>query len=311
MLDMLMRRLIIAIPMLIAVSIVMFLLMSLVPGDAARSILGDQATPEKVQALQEQLGLNQPLYQQYWDWVVNAVQGDLGESIFTAQPVVQLLNSRLPVTASLAGLSTLVIAVVGCGLGLLSAFRGGWLGRVLDAVSLFGMAVPSFAIAVLLVWLFAVSIPIFPATGYNSSSPGTWIMSMILPVVALALSGTTMVAKQMRDSALDALSRDYVRVLRASGISERSILFRHVLKNAAVPSTTVIALGAVASLTATVFVENVFVLPGLGGLATQSTLNHDLPVLLGLGVYFTVIVIAINLLVDIAYGVLNPKVRAP
>lgn len=310
MIAMLLRRLALSVPMVVVVSIVMFLLTSIVPGDPAQTILGENATPTAVEALRAQLGLNLPLYQQYLNWAVNAVQGNLGNSIYSGQSVVVLLNGRLPVTGSLILLSTLVIALLGCSLGLLSAFKGGWLGRALDALSLVGLALPSFAVAVLLVWLFAVTFRVFPATGYNSDSVGGWIMSLILPVAALSLSGVTLVAKQMRDSALDALSRDYVRVLRANGVSERSILFRHVLKNASIPSTTVIGLGAVASLTATVFVESVFVLPGLGGLATQSTLNHDLPVMLGLGVYFTVIVIVINLLVDITYGILNPKVRA-
>jgi peptide/nickel transport system permease protein len=307
----LLRRLAISLPMVIGVSIAMFLLASIVPGDQAQTILGEEATPESISALREQLGLNLPLYQQYWNWAVGAVQGDLGNSIYSGQPVVQIIADRLPVTGSLVVLSTMVIAVFGAGLGLLSAFKAGWLGRTLDTVSLIGLAVPSFAVAVLLVSLFAVTFRVFPATGYVplSESPGDWLLSLVLPVAAMSLTGVTLVAKQMRDSALDALERDSVRVLRANGISEKSILFRHVLKNAAMPSVTVVGVAAVASLTAAIFVENVFVLPGLGSLATSATLTHDLPVILGLGVYFTVIVIAINLLVDITYGILNPKVR--
>lgn len=311
MLSMLLRRFVLVIPMVIVVSVVMFLLASLVPGDQARAILGENATPESLAALREQLGLNLPWYHQYLNWAQNALQGDLGASIYNGESVVSILAGRFPVTASLALLSTLVIAVTGISLGLLSALRGGVLGRILDAVSLFGLAVPSFAIAILLVSVFAVTVRIFPATGYApiAAGIGPWIWALVLPVVALSLGGTTLVAKQMRDSAKEALQKDYVRFLRANGVGEVSIVLRHVLKNAAIPSITILGIGAVSALTGTVFIENVFVLPGLGSLATQVTLNNDLPVLLGIGVLFTLFAVVISLVVDLLYGVLNPKVR--
>ncbi|WP_221583337.1 ABC transporter permease [Microbacterium sp. G2-8] len=308
---MLLRRVAIAIPLIIIVSMLMFLLASLVPGDQARTILGEEATPAQIAALREQLGLDLPLYQQYANWAVAAVQGDFGDSILTGQGVGSVLASRLPVTASLMILSTAIIAIAGGIFGILSALRGGWLGRVLDAVSLFGLAVPSFAVAILLASVFAVVLPIFPATGYVafSTDPVGWLWALVLPAVASSLAGTTLVAKQMRDSVKDALARDYVRAMRANGISDTSILLRHVVKNASIPAVTVLGLGAVAALTGSIFIENVFVLPGLGTLATQATLNHDLPVLLGLGVLFTLMVVIVNLIVDLIYGVLNPKVR--
>jgi peptide/nickel transport system permease protein len=162
-----------------------------------------------------------------------------------------------------------------------------------------------------LVALFAVAVRIFPATGYTplADNPLLWLRSLVLPVAALSLGGVTIVAKQMRDSALDVLARDYIRVLRGSGIRESSIIVKHVLRNAALPSLTVVGITVVGSLTGAVFIENVFVLPGLGSLVTQATVSHDLPVVLGVGVVFTVFVIIVNLAVDILYGVLNPKVR--
>lgn len=311
MLSMLFRRLVLVIPMVIVVSVIMFLLASLVPGDQARAILGESATPQSLEALREQLGLNLPWYHQYLNWALSALRGDLGSSIYSGESVVSILAGRFAVTASLALLSTIVIGVIGIGLGLLSALRGGVVGRILDSVSLFGLAVPSFAIAILLVSVFAVTIRIFPATGYSPIEKGfgPWIWALVLPVVALSLGGTTLVAKQMRDSAKEALNKDYVRFLRANGVGETSIVLRHVLKNASIPTVTILGIGAISALTGTVFIENVFVLPGLGTLATQVTLNHDLPVLLGVGVLFTLIAVVISLVVDVFYGVLNPKVR--
>jgi len=311
MISMLLRRLVLVIPMVIVVSVIMFLLASLVPGDQARAILGESATPESLEALRDQLGLNLPWYHQYLNWALSALRGDLGSSIYSGESVVSILAGRFPVTASLALLSTLVIAVIGICLGLLSALRGGVVGRILDSVSLFGLAVPSFAIAILLVSLFAVTVRIFPATGYSpiDQGLGPWLWALVLPVVALSLGGTTLVAKQMRDSAKEALGKDYVRFLRANGVGEFSIVLRHVLKNASIPTVTILGIGAISALTGTVFIENVFVLPGLGTLATQVTLNHDLPVLLGVGVLFTLVAVVISLVVDVLYGVLNPKVR--
>jgi peptide/nickel transport system permease protein len=305
------ERLILSVILVLIASAAIFFLMSLVPGDPARTILGANATPELVARLRGQLGLNQPLPVQYGNWLAGIVRGDFGKSVLSNDPVLSLIAVRLPVTLSLVLLSTLVVAALGTTFGLLSAVRGGALGRALDAISLVGLALPSYWVAIVLVALFAVAIRVFPATGYTSfaDSPGRWLQSLVLPVAALSLGGVTIVAKQMRDSALDVLGRDYIRVLRGSGIRESSIVAKHVLRNAALPSLTVVGITVVGSLTGAVFVENVFVLPGLGSLVTQATTSHDLPVVLGVGVVFTVFVIIVNLVIDILYGVLNPKVR--
>lgn len=305
------NRVALSIVLIVISSLAIFFLMSLVPGDPARTILGANATPDSIARLREQLGLNRPLLEQYGSWLLGALHGDLGESVFSGDPVINLILARVPVTLSLILLSTLVIAALGTGLGLLSAVRGGALGRSLDAISLVGLALPSYWVAIVLVAVFAVAIRIFPATGYTAltDDPGGWLLSLILPVAALSLGGVTIVAKQMRDSAKDVLARDYIRVLRASGVRERSIVLKHVLRNASLPSLTVLGITVVGALTGAVFVENVFVLPGLGSLVTQATTSHDLPVVLGVGVFFTLFVIIVNLVIDILYGVLNPKVR--
>lgn len=305
-------RIALSIPLVLLVSVVVFALESLVPGDPAQTILGQGATPEGIAALHQQMGLDLPWIERYWDWLTGLFRGDLGTSLFTGDEVVSALNARLGITVSLVVFCVIVSAVAGVALGLFSAVRGGPAARVVDVLSLAGLALPNFWVAIVLVALFAVKVRLFPATGYVqfADSPGQWLRSLVLPVIALSLFGITAVAKQARDSALDVLDTDYIRVLRGNGVPESRIVLRHVLRNAAIPVVTVLGVVAVSMLGGTVFVEGVFVLPGLGSLATQATTDHDLPVILGVGIYFTVIVIIINLLVDLAYGVLNPKVRA-
>jgi peptide/nickel transport system permease protein len=305
------RRLLWAVPLVLGVSLVVFVLASLVPGDAARTILGESATPEAVAALQTELGLDRPWYAQYLTWLGGLVHGDLGTSVFTGEPVTAALNSRLAVTLALVLVTVVVCTVVGVAIGMAGALRGGVVARVLDVVSLFGIALPSFWVALVLVSLFAVKLRWFPATGYVSPdvSLGGWASSLVLPVVSLGLLGISVIAKQTRDAAMTVLDSDYVVVLRANGLPESRLVLGHVLRNASIPVVSAIGVVFVGSLDATVFVENVFVLPGLGSRATQATVDHDVSVILGIGVYFTLVVVLVNLLVDVAYGLLDPKVR--
>jgi peptide/nickel transport system permease protein len=304
-------RVVTAIPLILLVSFIIFLLESLVPGNPAETILGQNATPQNVAALDRQLGLNKPLLDGYWTWLDGVLHGHLGTSVISGEGVGSLLNGRLAVTLSLVVLSVLVSAIVGVALGLISARRGGLIGRVLDVVSLTGLALPSFWVGTVLVALFAVQLRIFPASGYVTfaQSPSGWIEHLILPVAALSLLGVAAVAKQSRDAILTALEADYITMLRGNGMSEREIMLRHVLRNAAMPIVTVLGVVAIGTLGGTVFVESVFVLPGMGSQATQSTVDHDLPVILGIGLYFTVIVVIINLFVDLTYGLLNPRAK--
>lgn len=304
-------RLITAIPLILLVSFIIFALESLVPGNPAETMLGQNATPQNVAALDRQLGLNKSLLSGFWTWLDGVIHGHLGTSIISGESVGSLLTGRLAVTVSLVVLSVIVSAVVGTGFGLISARRGGVLGKLLDVVSLTGLALPSFWLGTVLVVIFAVKLRIFPASGYETiaQSPWGWLEHLILPVAALSLLGIASVAKQSRDSILSALDADYIAMLRGNGMPEREILLKHVLRNAAMPIVTVLGVVAIGTLGGTVFVESVFVLPGLGSQATQSTVDHDLPVILGIGLYFTVIVVIINLLVDLAYGLLNPRAR--
>lgn len=306
-----MRRLSLAVPLLFVVSALTFVLISLTPGDAAAEILGPYAPRAEYLALRRALGLDLPIYEQYWHWLVHAIHGDLGWSLFTEEPVTAAINARLPVTLSLVGGALLVMAVVGVCLGLFSAVRGGVAGRMVDALALVGFAVPAFWLGGVLVVLFAVNMTWFPATGYVSltQSPGAWIRSLVLPVLALSVSGVAALAKQTREAMLDALGSEYIRMAWANGLSARSIFFRHALKNTGIRVITVLGLQVIGLLSGTVVMETVFALPGLGSLAVDASIRHDLPMVQGVVVYFTVIVVVVNLLVDIAYTSLNPKVR--
>ncbi|MYW91695.1 ABC transporter permease [Amycolatopsis rubida] len=305
------RRLLISVPLVIAVSWLTFLLQHLAPGDTARAVLGENYTPEGYARLRAQLGLDQSLPVQYWHWLTNALHGDFGVSPINGLDVGAEIGTRLGVTLSLIVVTTVVAAALGIALGSLSAIRGGPLGRIVDVLSLAGFALPSFWLALVLVTIFAVTLRILPATGYTpfAESPGGWTTGLVLPVAALAVHGTAAIAKQTRSGLLDTLSRDFVVTLRANGASERSILFRHALRNAAIPVVTVIGLVFVSLLNGTVLVEAVFAMPGLGGLAVQSATQHDVPAIQAVAVTFTLVVVVVNLLVDLAYGWLDPKVR--
>ena len=306
------RRLLMAIPLLFVVSGLSFLLVSLTPGDAAREILGLNAPPGAYPKLRAALGLNLPLYTQYWHWVEHAVQGNFGTSLFTDQSVSSAISQRLPVTFSLMIGALVISTVVGVALGVFSAVRGGAVGRAVDGFSLVGFALPSFWVGAGLIAVFAVKLGWFPAIGYVSlgQSVSEWFKSLVLPWVALSLGGIAAISKQTREAMLEVLASEHVRMGWANGLSARSIFFKHALKNASLRVVTMIGLHAVGLLGGTVLVENVFALPGLGSLIVNASIQHDLPIVEGVAVYFTVLVVAINLLTDIAYSWLNPRVRA-
>lgn len=305
------RRVLISLPVLFIVTALTFVLVSFTPGDPAQTILGPGATPAQIAALDKQLGLHTSLWHQYVTWLSHFLHGNLGSSLLNGQSVSSLLNGRIVVSLSLIVGATIVTGVIGVGLGLLSALRGGWLGKALDALSLLGVAIPNFWLALILAAVFAVSIRLFPATGYVpfSASPGGWARALVLPVVALAFGGVALIAKQTRDSMLDVLGRDFVRVMQANGFSRRSIIYRHALRNASLPVVTLLGVVFASMIGGTLLVESVFALPGLASIAVSSTIQHDIPVIQGVVVYFTIAVIVVNLLVDLAYAWLDPRVR--
>jgi peptide/nickel transport system permease protein len=305
------RRLLISIPLVLVVTFLTFLLAALAPGDLARTAVGSGGSQAAYEAMRQQLGLNEPLLVRYWNWLVPALRGDLGTDVLTGQPIVAELNQRVPVTFFIIIGVLLLCVIVGMALGTFSAIRGGAIGRAVDVLSMGGLILPSFWVALVLLSVFGVTLKWFPATGYTplTQDPVMWFLSLVLPVVAVALGAVTTMAKQTRDSVSDVMARDFVRSLRATGVPEILIIVKHGVRNAALPLVTLLGLIVINCISGTVFVEQIFVLPGLGSLAVQSATQNNVPLLQGVTLYFTIFVVAINLLVDISYGWLNPKVR--
>jgi peptide/nickel transport system permease protein len=297
--------------LLIVVPTITYLVQGVAPANVAKGILGLDATPERIAEFNQRLGLDQPLIVRYLRWLGGAVTGDLGSSYTNGQSVQHILAPRLGVSLSLIVGALVVFTVVGVVIGVLSATQGRIVGRTLDVVSTVGIAVPNFWLAVILVAIFAVELRLFPASGYTffSDSPYFFFLALVLPVVALAFAGITAVAKQTRDQMLLAMQSPWARTLRANGASEFSIVYKHALRNAAAPVITVVGTIFVGSLSGSVVVENIFVLPGLGSQSLASALQADLPVVQGIAVYFTIIVVVVNVAIDVASTILNPKVR--
>jgi len=305
------RRILFSIPLLFIVATTTYFLAALIPGNIARTIVGQEATEQQYLEVRNSLGLNQPLLLRYWHWLDAALHGNLGQSLFNHESVTGLINVRLEPTLSVVIAATLVSTVIGVSFGVVSALRPGRLDRLLDGFSALGLAIPPFFLGLVLVEWFSVRYHLFPAIGYVplSQSFGSWFHSLVLPVVTLSVAGVAVITKQTRDAMRDVMDRPFIRTLRASGVSSRSIIFKHALRNAAIPVTTVVSLMFISILSATVLVETVFAVPGLGGLAVTATEESDIPLIQGIVVYFTLIVILVNLIVDVLYVVLNPKVR--
>ncbi|RSM74705.1 ABC transporter permease [Actinoplanes sp. ATCC 53533] len=277
----------------------------------ARAVLGLNARQEDVQREVVTLGLDRPLLVQYWHWLRDAVTGNLGESFYTGQSVTDALSSRVPVTLALVIITLLLTIVLSVLLGVTAAVKGGWVDRLLQFLTVLGTAIPSFIIAIVLVFTFAIAWRVLPATGYVTPeiSVSGWAKSVTLPVLALLVGAVASAAAQFRTAVLDTLGRDYIRTLRARGISERHVIFRHVLRNSAGPGLTVLSLTTLGLLGGAVFIEQVFALPGMGQLANQSAQVNDVPMVMGTVLVTIVIVLVVNFLGDLATTVLNPKAR--
>jgi peptide/nickel transport system permease protein len=277
----------------------------------SRNILGPNATAEQVATLDAQLGLDQPVLQQYFAWVAGVFHGDLGTSYFTSQPVAEALAARLPVTLSVVLLAAVVTLALSCVLGVASAVRGGVIDSLLQGVSTITYVFPGIILGIVLVFVFAIRLGLVPAVGFTSfqESPTGWFASVILPAVVLSIGGIAALAAQIRGALLDELNREYVRTLRSRRISERSIVLKHALRNAASPALTTFSLQFISMIGGALFIEKIFALPGYGTYAFTSAIQGDLPVMLGVSLFGVGLVVVVNLLVDLAAGWLNPKAR--
>ncbi|MEN2740627.1 ABC transporter permease [Microbacterium sp. X-17] len=305
------RRLIYAIPTLLLVSFVVFLLFEAV-GDPAASLAGPNPTPELLAQIREQLHLDQPLPVRYAQWLFAALHGDFGKSFSNGAAVGPLIFSRLGVTVSLIVVAMILTITIGGILGVVASLKPGrfW-DRAVATVSASAIAVPPFWLGMLLVLAFALYLPLLPALGYVdlAQSPLEWLRHIILPSIALAAYGIGTTALQLKVSLSDTLRQDFIMASRAKGLPPHSLVLKHGLKNAAVPVVTMLGLRLAQLVGGTVVVEQVFNLPGLGQLALTSTIDRDVPVMLGIVVLSTLMITLINVCVDISYAYFNPKVR--
>lgn len=306
------RRLGSTVLVMVIVGVFVFLLLHLSPGDPAAIVAGDNASPAQITQIRERLGLDDPLPIQFVRWAAGVVQGDLGVSIFSNEPVLKLIGERLEPTLSLT-LTTLVFAVViAVSFGVIAAARAGSLiDRALMGFSVLGFSVPVFVVGYLLVYVFSIQLRWLPVQGYSSITEGfwPWLERLILPTVALGMAYVALIARITRTSMLEVLSEDYIRTAKAKGVANRPLLLKHALKNAGVPIVTVIGIGVALLIGGVVITETVFNIPGVGRLVVDAISKRDYPIIQGVILLFSAGYVLINLLVDLSYTFLDPRIR--
>lgn len=296
---------------LFIVSLMTFGVFQILPGDPALIILGPNADPLQLEALRESLGTHLPPLTRYIDWMTHALQGDLGMSFRFNQPVSALIASRLPVTLSLASLSFTLTLLISFPIALYSARKENFVSRLIETVSQIGIALPSFWVGILLILTFSVTLNYFPSHGYIafSDSPLGWLQSLFLPSLSIAIGTSAVLIRYLRAALLDESRHLYVQVARSKGLSEKQVLTRHILKNALIPTLTILGLMVVDILGGSIITENVFTLPGLGNLIVSSINSRDLPLIQGLVLYLGTIVVLMNFLVDLLYTLIDPRIK--
>ena len=305
------KRLVSGVLLLLAVCSATFFLAHAAIDDPTAGLLGNSATPAQRAALRLKLGLDRPIFSQYWDWITHALHGDFGSSWRNSQTVSQLISLRVPVTLSVVIAATVLSAILGVAVGIVCGLRpGGLLDRGLKLVSVALFALPGFWVSLVLVTWFGINLKWFPAVGYvsPSESVGDWLRSITLPSVSLAIGAVVMIAEQLRNAFVQMANQDFVRTLRARGLSQRRVTL-HVLRNASPSALTVLALMFVGLLSGAIVVEIIFNLPGIGSLTQSASQIGDIPVLLGLTAVTVVFVVIVNFLLDLVLGWVNPKVR--
>ena len=298
--------------MLLVVAVLVFALLRLAPGDPAAIMAGDAATAEQIERIRAGLGLDRPIVVQFGIWLGKVLSGDLGESFYFRIKVTTLIGQRLEPTFALATLTILIAVLLSVPLGVLAAWRqGGWLDRALMGFSVLGFSIPVFVLAYLLIWLFSLELGWLPVQGYVrvADGVGPFLRHLLLPATTLSVIYIALIARVTRASMLEALGEDYIRTARAKGLSELRVLVRHALANAAVPIATVIGIGIAILIGGVVVTESVYAIPGLGRLTVDAVLARDFPTIQGVILFFSVIYVLVNLLIDLSYVLLDPRIR--
>jgi len=308
----LVRRLLQMVPVLFFVSLIIFVLINLVPGDAARLFLGEEAPPDALVALRHEMGLDRPLYTQYLRWVGNLLRGDFGHSFKDNRQVLPTLLQKVPITAELSAAALLIGWSIALPAGVLAAWRRRTaVDYSASAAALTGLSIPNFWLGIMLIYLFAVNLRWLPASGFVpiTQDLGRNLRSLIMPAFVLGLVLAAVVMRQLRSSMLDVLSADYVRTANAKGLGERVVLIRHALRNAVIPVITVMGIQLGTLLGGAVITETIFALPGLGRLAVESIYGRDYQMLEGVVLFSAFSILLINLMVDIIYSLLDPRIK--
>jgi peptide/nickel transport system permease protein len=306
------RRVLSTAPVLVVVALIVFMILRLTPGDPAAALVGDNGTSADIARIHASLGLDRPLPVQFVKWTGQLLQGNLGDSYYMKQPVTQLIAQRIAPTVSLSALTLVMTLLLAVPLGVIAASRhGGWLDRTLMGLSVVGFSVPSFVVGYILIWAVALHAKLLPVQGYAplSAGIGPWLTHLILPAITLSIVYLALIARVTRAAVAEALTEDYIRTARAKGISEARVLIRHALANAAVPIVTVIGIGVGLLIGGVVVTETVYAIPGLGQLTVDAVLARDFPLVQGITLFFSFVYVLINLLVDLSYLLLDPRIR--
>ncbi|MGI9525186.1 MAG: ABC transporter permease [Hyphomicrobiaceae bacterium] len=306
------RRVLATIPVMVIVALFVFLMLRLTPADPAAIIAGDFANDQQIADIRQRLGLDKPIYTQFFVWFSNILVGDFGESFFYKKDVSDLILERLEPTVSLSVLTILLAVLIAVPLGVVAAYRqGSILDRVIMGFSVLGFSIPVFVIGYILIYIFAIYLQWLPVQGYQRISDGVlgWLERLILPAITLSVVFVALIARMTRTSMLEVLSEDYIRTARAKGQTERKVLFRHALGNAAVPILTVIGLTIAILIGGVVVTESVFTIPGLGLLTVDAVLARDYPTIQAVILLFSLTYVLINLAVDLIYTVVDPRIR--
>ena len=306
------RRLVATLPVVVVVTIVVFLLLHLAPGDPAVVIAGDNASAAEVARIRTQLGLDRPLIEQFWVWLVRLAHGDLGQSIYSSLPVTRLIAQRVGPTLALAASTLFVSVLIAVALGIVAAVRAGsFADHLVMLIAILGLSAPVFVVGYLMVLAFSVALDWLPVQGYSppAAGLGPFLSHLALPTMALALNFVALIARMTRASMLEVLAQGYIRTAYAKGIGRAEIVAVHALKNAAVPIVTTIGIGVALLISGVVITESVFNIPGIGRLVVDAITRRDYPIIQGTTLVFAFVYVVLNLLVDLSYVVLDPRVR--